>query len=957
MKAITIKSGLLNTNSVFSNDRSTQVFNLITTMEIDIMALTETKVTQGSAALLNCSPPSHEIFHTARGQGGGGVAFIISKKLKAKKFKHSLRFFSFELLIVEFRSHEGNCLLINIYRPPNRSQSSFLNEFETLLESLNPVLHDIVIMGDFNFHVNEPNDIYGTKLTDLLTDNAYANRIHVPTFQSGNTLDLVIDSYIKPSVMITEVSTDLSFSDHALVLFNLLRTPYYARVEKSITFRKYEDHRAFQDCVLADLERSKTPNSSQFTARMNAALGTYCEILFPLITKAILHSGSSPWYTGHCKIAKAKCRKTERQYRKHKTSENRQRYLTALRDSAKTIKRAKSDYYCKFFKDTRTSPRKLHAAVSYILGKVTEKPLPRLADSAPQELSIEMSSYLYEKIAGLKAELATLPTSPLVLPLENFTARFDSFNSIGESSFDDIYRKCRITYCDLDPIDFRKISPIFLKQHFMRVINTTFATSAFPESEKRGLIHPLLKSFDLDIDDLKSYRPITNITYIAKLIETAMYFQLSKFVFDNDLLPANQSAYRPGYSTESALVRIHSDIIRSLDIGQHTIAVYLDMSSAFDSVDHELLLRELSSIGIRGSALELIRSYLTDRVVQVSIRSHRSEPRNLEFGVPQGSVLGPLLFSLYTRKLSSLLTSLGFPHHIYADDAQFYISFNDGEVHLVREKITEALKQIKNLMTTLRLKLNLSKTKFMIFSPKNKRHISENFGHIQFDGKDVYPSSEVKSLGITFDSQLTFRKQIDNVIKSCNFSLYNLQVARDHLPRDVLINTVTQEVLSRLDYCNSLYLCLPKYQLFRLQKIINRCARLIYRLPKRAPISQYLRSLHFLPIGQRIDNKIITLSHAAVTTGKPGYLHELFTESIRGNIVHPAAPSGHKFVERAFFFSAPRLYSKLPSELRGCINMTVFKKRVKTLLFDDAYDHKLDSLLHYEPNSEFIMTR
>ena len=814
-----------------------------------------------------------------------------------------------------------------------------------MLETLDTYNKDIVIMGDFNIHVNNTSDQYGLRLLELLNDTAYRNQINVSTCQTGNTLDLVIDSYVKPTVVLTEISSDLSISDHSLIRFDINVSSYYSKIEKLISFRKYDDERSFRENVLSFLQLPRFPaSSSAQTEMINTTLSQQRDVIFPLITKLIMFSGSAPWYNGRCKNAKTKCRRMERKYKKRRSASNREQYVCALKDSAKTIRQAKKDFYKKFFEDTRASPRRLYAAISQILGKVQEKPLPRQADTDPGTLSTTLNTYLYEKITGIKTSLSETVSSPLILAPELVTSRFDSFDSIGDQSFEDISRRCRITTCELDPVDFRKVSPGFLKAHFIRVINTTFATATFPESEKKGLIHPLLKSFDLDTEALSSYRPIAHITYISKLIETAIYFQLSKYIFDNNLLPATQSAYRPGHSTESALVAIHSDIIENLDRGKHTLAVYLDMSSAFDCVEHELLLKELETIGVQGKALQLLRSYLSDRQVQVSIRSHHSETRRLECGVPQGSVLGPLLFS-----------GLGFEHHIYADDAQLYISFDDGEVADVRAKMESALLQTKSFLADINLQLNLSKTKYIIFSPKHKPSIRHDFGCLQFGETRLYPSSHVKSLGVTFDQDLNFKMQIDNVIKSCNFSLHNLYVARDYLPRDLLISTVTQEVFSRIDYCNALYLGLPKQQLFRLQKVINRCARLINRLPRHVPITPHLKSLHFLPIGQRIDFKVLSLTFATLSTKKPEYLHQLLPEGYRGRLVQPAALGGHVFTERAFFFSAPRLFSKLPLDIRNSETVKKFKTRLKTYLFDDAFDHKLESMLHYAPSTDFIM--
>ena len=406
------------------------------------------------------------------------------------------------------------------------------------------------------------------------------------------------------------------------------------------------------------------------------------------------------------------------------------------------------------------------------------------------------------------------------------------------------------------------------------------------------------------------------------------------------------------------MTRVYSDIISNIDSNRHTLAVYLDLSSAFDSIDHSILLEELHSAGIRGKALETLRSYLSDRLVQVAIDGKRSEPLPLKYGVPQGSVLGPVLFVLYTRRLSAILTDLGLDHHIYADDTQFYCSFNDDEIPHIKEKVTEALRTIQTWMCSMKLKLNMSKTSFMIFSPKHKRQfITEHFGDLVIGDIRLSPSSQVKTLGVTLDSELTLIPHIDNVIRSCNFAIHNLYVAKEFLTRDVLIQTVTHEVFSRLDYCNSLFLCLPKNQLQRLQKVINSCAKLVFGAPRTAHVTPMLRSLHWLPIGPRIDHKVLTLTYKAISHGQPSYLAELLQPTGRGLLRQRSAPGGHRVADRSFTHSAPSLFNKLPPTLRASPSADAFKRSLKAFLFADAYDHKLDSLLTYAPSHDFMIRR
>ena len=689
----------------------------------------------------------------------------------------------------------------------------------------------------------------------------------------------------------------------------------------------------------------------------NHILSSKRDDYFPLLTKIITLCASSPWYNTRCKQAKTRCRRFERRYRKRPSATSSEAYFTALRELNATLLSSKTEYYTRVFEELQDNPRKLYATVAILKGKSPNRLLPDLARTNPLELATKFNNFLFDKIMNIRTYLDTLPTSSMGPTLAPHLHPLSEFSPISLGELDGIISRVNLTHCPLDPINFRKVQPDFLKVNFLKIINQTFESRTFPTSERKGIIYPLLKSHDLDVNVLANYRPITNVSYLSKLIENAIYEQLYTHVSTNKLLPDMQSAYRKHHSTESALTRMYSDIITNMDNHLHTIVISLDLSSAFDSIDHGILLEELSSIGVIDGALSTIKSYLEDKQVMVSIDDTISEPLPLRFGVPQGSVLGPLLFSIYTRRLSVLLTQLGLDHQIYADDTQIYCSFGDDQVLETKEKLVSALQSVNSWMTGMRLKLNLSKTNAILFSPKSKRESMKRiFGSLHLNDSVITPSPVVKILGILFDSDLSFGPQIDALVRACNFALHNLQVARDFLPRDLLISSATHDILSRIDYCNSLYLRLPQYQLYRLQKLINRAARLIYRLPRRAHITSYLRRLHWLPIGARIDFKVILMTYKIRHYHEPVYLRELLPEASRDRIFR-AASAGHAIADRSFRYSAPRLFNAVPSHIRQHQTTETFKRHLKSFLFCDAYDHKLESLLSYIPSDDFVMRR
>ena len=247
--------------------------------------------------------------------------------------------------------------------------------------------------------------------------------------------------------------------------------------------------------------------------------------------------------------------------------------------------------------------------------------------------------------------------------------------------------KCKLTHCSNDKLDFGKFKLDFLCDSMIKLINNCFLSGNFPECEKEGIISPLIKNFDLNPENLDAYRPVTELPVIPKLAEIAMHDRLTTHLDSREILPELQSALRPNHSTETALVKVHSDIINSLDNGKTVCMIFLDLSSAFDTVDHEILINELQSIGIEGTALKLFKSYLENRTVRVSANGALSDPLPLKFGIPQGSVLAPTLFSIYTRTLSYLLKSLGVSFHIYADDTQIYFECNPSDIDSIKAEI------------------------------------------------------------------------------------------------------------------------------------------------------------------------------------------------------------------------------------------------------------------------------
>ena len=338
---------------------------------------------------------------------------------------------------------------------------------------------------------------------------------------------------------------------------------------------------------------------------------------------------------------------------------------------------------------------------------------------------------------------------------------------------------------------------------------------------KESVISPLLKKPTLDKDQLSNYRPISNLSLISKIIERVVKSRLTDQLVSNGLLNPSQSAYCKHHSTETALLYIHDHLINATRSQKLSCLRLLDLSAAFDTIDHNILITRLSSwFGIQGSVLNWFESYLTSRSFRVKCDKDFSSEHVSSCGVPQGSVLGPLLFVRYTTPLSTLISSLSLNHHLYADDTQLFFSFHPRNFDSSISHLQTALQLISSKMSANLLTLNSSKTEFLIIGLKQQLS--------KIDNSSLNTTYSARNLGFIFDEHLTFSDQISSLSKSCYSHIRQLRCIRLYLDSKTASTIAASIVHSKLDYCNSLYYNLHKSQINRLQQIQNCLALCTY---------------------------------------------------------------------------------------------------------------------------------
>ena len=477
------------------------------------------------------------------------------------------------------------------------------------------------------------------------------------------------------------------------------------------------------------------------------------------------------------------------------------------------------------------------------------------------------------------------------------------------------------------------------------IVNMSLASGTIPPCLKTAQVCPILKKPKLDNETLKNYRPVSQLKFIAKLIERCCLDQIQDYMTSNNLYSTAQSAYRPNHSCETALLRVQNDLLQAVDRHQEVILVLLDFSAAFDTIDHNIFLRRLNHrYGIGGTALKWFESYLEERTQSVSVGEAVSAPRTLRYGVPQGSVAGAPGFTYYSAPLSDVIKQHGLDHVNYADDTQVYLIFEPGNHDSKIEVLERCIRDIKAWAVLNKMKFNDDKTEIL--------HCHSRFinstppSSITIGDSAVEMSAEARNLGVLFEDNLSMSKQVSNICRAGWACIRRIGKIRKYLDEPSTEKLAHAFITSRIDSCNSLLLGLPVKEIQRLQRLQNATARLVCLVKRIEHITPILYKLHWLPVCQRIKYKTLLITFKCLHNLAPSYLCELISRyqpkrALRSSaltlLTVPSAPRTATYGARAFAIAAPSLWNQLPEEIRSIQSLSRFKSSLKTFLFNQYF--------------------
>ena len=425
---------------------------------------------------------------------------------------------------------------------------------------------------------------------------------------------------------------------------------------------------------------------------------------------------------------------------------------------------------------------------------------------------------------------------------------------------------------------------------------------------------------------IKDYRPISVLPVLSKVFERVILAQLCKFIEDKALYHQTQSGFRKGHSTSTLLVKLRDDIKKAMAKSEVTLSILIDYSKAFDTIDHSSLLLKLRDMNFSIDSLQLLSSYLRDRKQYVQVEDKTSSVKSMFFGVPQGSILGPVLFNLYVVELSDRILSSSIQ---YADDTTLY---RHCKVKDILQTIKEMEKDLDNLRSWSKdnnLLFNCDKLQLIIFHSNRIRNYPKNQSLLfRCSGKSIEHKVNVKLLGVQLDENLTWSTHINSIIKSSQGTLRSLRKFSGFTPYSVRKTLAETLILSKLNYSNVVFAQIPKYQLDRLQKIQNIAAG--YVLSRYANLNDVIK-LKWLPVKEYFElntSKIVHKSRRDVN--HPNYLKVEFCDQSKG-LRSADKESLVKVVNDGTFQCQARCYDDLPENIKSSETLNEFTSEAKIL--------------------------
>ena len=561
--------------------------------------------------------------------------------------------------------------------------------------------------------------------------------------------------------------------------------------------------------------------------------------------------------------------------------------------------------------------------------KLSEIRIGEQVVTSPIEISEAFNNYFSTIGSNLASDIDLTENGP-----EYYLKPTDSVFSLKTPSIGRVHKlltkidEKKSVGLDKIPSKLLKIAADIIAPSLTAILTASINTGIFPNEWKESMVSPVYKSGARN--DPSNYRPISVIPVIAKIFERIVYDQLYEYLNNYNLLTTCQSGFRSLHSTLTALLEVTNSWSVNIDNGLINGVVFIDLKKAFDTIDHNIILKKLRNYGVDLNSLKWFESYLTNRTKKCRVNDHLSSTNPVTCGVPQGSNLGPLLFLIYINDLPNCLKCA--TPRIFADDTS--ISYVANSMDELQSVVNSELENLHKWLNTNKLSLNIAKTEFMIIGSRQRVSAMDDRITVEINDCEVEEVDSVKSLGVYIDKHLNWSAHIEKISKKIASAIGALKRIRPYVTTDAAVCVYRALIQPHFDYCCSVWDGLGQTLSCKIQKLQDRAARIVMQASYNASAGVLFDVLHWDNLSLRRKKFKANLMFKILNGKAPTYLQELF--SIRGigynirnsemrlNLPKPRTD----YMKKSFCYSGAVLFNSLPQDIRKCQSLPQFKKTI-----------------------------
>ena len=943
---------MIHCNLRSAHKNSIHLRNYCTTLDLtfDVLALSETWLHKNNDDISGF-PHYNQLHNFRKNKVGGGVSILLRDNIQYKELDHlSTMSKTMESIFAEIYMTEKNIIVGCIYRPPNSDMVKFIEEITILINKINKLNKHVYLMGDFNVDLLQYNNHSMTsEFIDVMFSTYYIPLINRPTRVTDSSATLIDNIYTNCLNNENSISGILptDISDHFPIFHILFDRQKSETITKPVFKRKisFKAIDKFNKCIHEskwDSVLDKENTQTAYCSFVNTFSKIYNDT-FPMEQcKEASNIPKKPWITKNlldCIIKKntmykkLKVKFDTSLYSEYKIYKNR---LTGV------LKHYEKQYYKKLLERNKNNLAKTWKTLNFLIGrkkklKITSKfNHNNLEITEDKDISNHFNDYYLNMAKELHKNLSSHTQSNI-----NSTGHKSYLRgSFGESIYLNPTDEEEISYIisslnngspGHDGFDMKLIKNVKLDilSPITHVCNLSLTEGIFPSELKIAKVIPIYKKGSKD--QFSNYRPVSVLSAFSKIFERLIYNRFINFFEKNDTLNNSQFGFRKNRSTSMAITNLTDAFHKSIEKHEYLLGLFIDLSRAFDTISHEILFDKLDFYGIRGVALTWIKNYLSERKQYVSYNDVNSDMGTLSTGVPQGSILGPLLFLIYINDLPNTSTKLSFIQ--FADDTTLYLQ--GSSLTDIFNIMNEEIDIISQWLKVNKLVLNISKTNYMVMSSK-KNKIPEDLCKIKINGHQIEQVSETKFLGVMIDNKMSWKSHIDYINSKIMRGVGIIRRAKNFVYKDTLKTLYVALIQPYLTYCivnwGGTY---PSY-LQKLHVSQKKIIRIISNSGFNSHTEPLFKELCLMNIFQLHEYFVGAFVFKCLSDLLPNIFHNYFTPNIhnRNGITLQSMYHSKKMCESSLKISGPKIWNALHVEIRKSMSVHIFKKSFKSKLFN-----------------------